>query len=87
MEISPKITGPEWWKKQRQKYNIGLLVSGICAFTLYAIVVFTHEDVIPNAEITAFYFGLYFSVALPFCIPAYILFLSYHHPAWWILTT
>ena len=53
-DIQTTLNASEWWKGKRLRYNIGLIVSGIVAFILYAIVVFTNTDIIPDADITIF---------------------------------
>jgi hypothetical protein len=30
-----------WWRARRLRYNVGLIVAGVCAFALYAGIVFT----------------------------------------------
>src|SRR5450432_1056510 len=39
MKIENKYpaTSTDWWKNRRRKYNVGLIISGITAFILYAI--------------------------------------------------
>lgn len=44
----------EWWGSQRIRYNKGLIVAGLLAFSIYVSVVFTFNKNIPDAEITVF---------------------------------
>lgn len=37
----------KWWNDRREKYNIGLILSGIIAFIIYALVV---EFIVPSSE-------------------------------------
>jgi hypothetical protein len=44
----------KWWHEKRGKYNLGLIISGILAFILYALVI---EFIVPfdtDVEITLF---------------------------------
>ena len=44
----------KWWNEKRGKYNLGLIISGILAFLLYALVI---EFIVPfdaDLEITLF---------------------------------
>ena len=44
----------KWWNEKRGKYNLGLIISGILAFLLYALVI---EFIVPfdaDVEITLF---------------------------------
>ena len=46
----------EWWRKNRSKYNIGLIISGITAFVLSLIVIkiVTNESNYLDLDITIF---------------------------------
>ena len=110
--VSPSV----WWASRRLQYNIALASAGAVAFVLYAVLVWSFQDKLPDAEITLFtiafqalgfllvmaaanilYFlgplservlrprnamnyrettyalGFWFSVALPFVVPAVVL--------------
>ena len=44
----------KWWNEKRSKYNLGLVISGILAFILYALII---EFIVPfdtDVEITLF---------------------------------
>jgi hypothetical protein len=112
----------EWWSKRRLRYNLALLAAGACAFMLYATLVWSFPERLPEAEITLFTIiiqgigflcavlianvcyllgplaelavapreverfrmttyrlGFWFSVALPFVIPALVLFAVVTH--------
>jgi hypothetical protein len=107
----------QWWSERRLRYNLALFAAGACAFILYAAVVWSFQERLPQAEITLFTIivqgigflcavlvanvcyllgplaervvapgdverfrlstyrlGFWFSVALPFLIPALVLF-------------
>ena len=38
----------DWWSKQRLKYNVGLIISGIVAFIFYLIIFWTNYEHMAN---------------------------------------
>jgi hypothetical protein len=52
----PLIESREWWRGQRKRYNIGLIVAGLLAFVLYVGVVefFQQDKRMADLEITLF---------------------------------
>jgi len=44
----------QWWKQRRKHYNLSLIVAGVLAFVCYCLVLWSNQDVILDAEITAF---------------------------------
>lgn len=49
-----ELSAYEWWGRHRLRYNIGLVIAGLLAFVAYAVIVFTFEARIPDADITVF---------------------------------
>src|SRR5258708_3675726 len=43
-----------WWDRQRIRYNIGLVLAGVAAFSLYAAVIEMRSEMCPGFEIAAF---------------------------------
>ena len=43
-----------WWKSKRLDYNRALVIAGVLAFVIYAALVWSFPDAVPDAEITAF---------------------------------
>jgi len=107
----------QWWSARRLRYNVALVLAGLGAFILYVVLIWSFEERMNQAEVTAFtvgfqasgylvamavanvcYFlgplservvkpadlnsyrtvvynlGLWFSVALPFLVPAVIVY-------------
>ncbi len=48
----------KWWEGRRRRYNVGLFISGPLAFVVYATIVFSFEEYIPDAEISGFTIAL-----------------------------
>lgn len=44
----------QWWKQRRKHYNLSLVVAGVLSFVCYCLIVWTNQNVIPDAEITVF---------------------------------
>jgi hypothetical protein len=44
----------KWWGSQRLRYNIVLASAGFVAFLLYVTLVWTFQEELPEAEVTAF---------------------------------
>ena len=49
-----ELSAEDWWRRQRLRYNIGLLLAGVVAFIVYAAVVDRRSSSCPGFEITAF---------------------------------
>jgi len=48
------LTTSQWWRQRRKHYNVSLVVAGGLAFICYATIMFSSQDIIPDAEITIF---------------------------------
>jgi uncharacterized membrane protein YhfC len=48
----------DWWRRQRLRYNAGILLAGAVAFIVYAAVVDRRSATCPGFEITAFTIGI-----------------------------
>ena len=82
-----------WWEQRRLRYNIALVVAGVLAFAAYVVVVDRDcynlgrwsESVIRPANVdgyrrVAYWMGFWFSVLLPFAIPAVVAWSFIIHP-------
>jgi len=44
----------QWWRQHRLRYNVGLIISGLVAFSIYATLIFLYGERIDGADITLF---------------------------------
>ena len=55
IDFDIKASPQEWWASKRIKYNVGLVVAGICAFICYCFVFdLVAHKLGPEADITLF---------------------------------
>ena len=54
MDGSQAVAARVWWSARRLRYNVGLVVAGVCAFALYVYAFEARCRNEPGAEITLF---------------------------------
>jgi hypothetical protein len=44
----------QWWRQHRLRYNLGLIISGLTAFCIYATMIFIYGQRLGDTDITLF---------------------------------
>jgi hypothetical protein len=48
------LSTAQWWSGRRLRYNLSIAAAGLLSFILYAAIVWSFQDRLPEVEITAF---------------------------------